>query len=483
MPTNMAAELLPLLPEIWMAVACMFLLLAGAFGGDRSTRLIEIFAVWVCVIALIFVWQGERESVTVLNAMLTIDDYGRYFKTLILIASMFTIVMSWVYIEKEKIGRPEYPVLVLFATLGMMLMVSANDLLALYVGVELQSLALYVLASFKRDHARSSEAGLKYFVLGALSSGIMLYGISLIYGFAGGLGFDALKAMYAAPSVMPLGLVVGMVFLLAGLAFKVSAVPFHMWAPDVYEGAPTPITAFFASAPKLAGMALLAKVLFIPLAASIGYWQQMLWLLALATMIVGGFAAIRQTNIKRMMAYSSIGHVGYALIALVCGTQDGLHGLLIYMAIYFINTLGAFAVILCLRRKGEMVEQIQDFSGLSKVHPILAASMVVFMFSMAGVPPLAGFFGKFYVFLAAVESGHMFLAIVGVLMSAVSAYYYLRIIKLMYFDDTPSDIDAVPEYSLRVALGVAAAYMLLFCVFPNPVIQSAQHAVNSLGVF
>jgi NADH-quinone oxidoreductase subunit N len=477
---NTPLELFMVLPEIWLAVSGMALLLLGVFMGDKSTRLIEYLAILVLLVAAWFVWQIDGTRIVIFNGMFVSDNFARFVKLVVLLGSALAIMLSWSYIEKERIARPEYPVLLLFAALGMMLMISANDLLSLYMGLELQSLALYVLAAFKRDDAKASEAGLKYFVLGALSSGLLLYGVSLIYGFTGTTNFNDLHLMFTNGQAAGLGIIFGLVFICAGLAFKIAAVPFHMWTPDVYEGAPTPVTAFFAAAPKIAAMALLARVLMEPFVGLADQWKQIIVFAAIASMLIGGFAALVQTNIKRLMAYSSIGHVGYALVGLATGTADGVQGMLIYMAIYFINSLGAFAVILCLRHKGKMIEKIDDLAGLSKTRPMLALAMVIFMFSLAGVPPLAGFFGKFYVFAAAVESKLYVLAIIGVLMSAVSAYYYLRIIKLMYFDDNRQMVDPVPEYGLRVVLAVSAAYMLLFCFLPTPIIEAARFAASGL---
>jgi NADH-quinone oxidoreductase subunit N len=367
-------------------------------------------------------------------------------------------------------ARFEIPLLMLFATLGMLMMISANDLISLYVGLELQSLALYVIAAIRRDTLRSTEAGLKYFVLGALSSGMLLYGASLIYGFTGATGFDAIAAAIQAKSgTLNLGLIIGMVFLCAGLSFKISAVPFHMWTPDVYEGAPTPITAFFASAPKVAAVALFARVLVGAFGHMTDEWRQVIWFISMTSMLLGSFAAIFQTSMKRLMAYSSIGNIGYALVGLAAGSQSGIAGLLIYLAIYVVMTLGTFAVILAMRQRGQMVERIADLAGLSRSHPLMAYSLAIFMFSMAGIPPLGGFFGKFFVFKAAIEAGAMdrsmtVLAVVGVLSSVVSAFYYIRIVKIMFFDEPAGSFDRM-DSSLRLVLCVAVV-LILFSVAP-----------------
>jgi NADH-quinone oxidoreductase subunit N len=377
--------------------------------------------------------------------------------------------------------RFEYPVLVLLATLGMLLMVSANDLMALYLGIELQSLSLYVIAAFRRDDSRATEAGLKYFVLGAVSSGMLLYGCSLIYGFTGTTTFAGIaQALKGVPhDAVPLGLITGIVFLTAGLAFKVSAVPFHMWAPDVYEGAPTPVTAFFAAAPKVAAIALFLRALLSPFGELALEWRQVIIFISVASMILGAFAAIKQTNIKRLMAYSSIGHVGFALVGLAAGTQEGVRGVVVYMTIYLLMTLGTFACILSMRREGGMVETIADLAGLNRTHPGMALVLAIFMFSLAGIPPLAGFFAKFYVFVAAIKAGLFVLAVVGVLASVVGAFYYLTIIKLMYFDEPVGKLDPM-RVELRTVLAVAGLFNVLFFVYPAPLVSAASFAAKSL---
>jgi NADH-quinone oxidoreductase subunit N len=370
----------------------------------------------------------------------------------------------------------EFPVLVLLASTGMMMMISANDLIALYVGLELQSLALYVVAAFDRDSTRSSEAGLKYFVLGALSSGMMLYGASLIYGFTGTVSFAGIAAVAKTGSI---GVLFGIVFLLVGLCFKISIVPFHMWTPDVYEGAPTPVTAFFASAPKVAAMAVLVRVLLTAFPAVTHEWQQIIVFVSIASMALGSFAAIGQKNIKRLMAYSSIGHMGFALVGLAAGTAEGAQGVLVYITIYVAMTLGSFAFILALKRKGQAVEQISDFAGLSRTNPVLAFLFAMLLFSLAGIPPLAGFFAKFYVFLAAIHSGLFVLSVIGVLTSVVGAFYYLAIVKVMYFDEPVGAVDPVqPE--LRTVLAVAGIFNILFCFYPAPLVNAATVAAKSL---
>jgi NADH-quinone oxidoreductase subunit N len=362
----------------------------------------------------------------------------------------------------------------------MMMMVSANDLIALYMGIELQSLALYVIASFQRDSLRSTEAGLKYFVLGALSSGMLLYGCSLIYGFTGATGFTAIAAAIQGQEHAGIGLIVGIVFLCAGLAFKVSAVPFHMWTPDVYEGAPTPVTAFFAVAPKIAGLALFMRALIVPFLAISDDWQQIIVVISVASMLLGAFAAIWQDNIKRLMAYSSIGHVGYALIGLAAGSAEGVRGVLVYLVIYMAMNVGTFACILSMRRRSGMVEGISDLAGLSKRNPLMALALAVFMFSMAGIPPLGGFFGKFYIFIAAVNAELYTLAVIGVLASVVGAFYYLRIIKVMYFDEPGEPFESPMSVELRAIIGVCGVFVTFFAFYTAPFIASAQIAAAAL---
>jgi NADH-quinone oxidoreductase subunit N len=458
----------------------MALLMYGAFAGDRAFRAISWIAVLGLVVAgvVLSVVSGPR-TLTYGNQFV-LDGFAHFMKWLVLIGSSLAIAMSLSFAERERFARFEYPVLILFSTVGMLLMVSANDLISLYVGLELQSLSLYVIAAFNRDNARSTEAGLKYFVLGALSSGMLLYGASLVYGFAGTTNFETLASLLKAVGTPGLGLTVGLVFIIAGLAFKISAVPFHMWTPDVYEGAPTPVTAFFAAAPKIAAVALFVRTLVGPFADLLAQWQQIIIFIAVASMLLGGFAAIWQSNIKRLMAYSSIGHVGYALVGLAAGTEAGVASIGIYMAIYVVMNIGTFCCILCMRQYGRMVEGIDDLAGLSRTQPMLAAAFAIFMFSMAGIPPLAGFFAKLYVFLAAVDAGLYVLAVIGLLTSVVSAYYYLRIIKLMYFDEPKETFDRPSGREIKLILAASSLFILLFFVYPSPVISGATAAAKVL---
>jgi NADH-quinone oxidoreductase subunit N len=470
------AELQPALPELFLAISTMALLMLGVsqVGGEGSGRLVGRFGVVALIATIVLVLRGAGPRVEAFGGLFVVDGFAVFMKVLILAGSAFAILIST--------DRFEYPVLILFASLGMLAMVSANDLISLYVGLELQSLALYVLAAFRRDQIRSTEAGLKYFVLGALSSGMLLYGASLIYGFGGSTKFDALAQHFAAPEAAhSVGLVIGIVFLSVGLAFKCSAVPFHMWTPDVYEGAPTPVTAFFAVAPKTAALALFFRVMLGPLHDLVGEWSQIVWVMSLLSMALGAYAAISQTNIKRLMAYSSIGHVGYALIGLAAASPAGVQGLLVYMSIYLFMTLGSFCVILCMERQGRPVETIADLAGLSRSQPMTAAALAIFMFSLAGVPPLAGFFGKIMVFMAAINAGLYMLATLGVLTSVIGCYYYIRVIKIMYFDAPAEPFDRTGGGGqVRVVMAISALVVLLLFVKMGPLTEVASAAAQSL---
>jgi NADH-quinone oxidoreductase subunit N len=474
-----SADVMIALPEIFMAVAAMALLLLGTFLKGNPTRIITWLTIVVLAMAFVVVaWEAPARS-TAFQELFVADQFGRFMKLLVLIGSALALAMSTGYAEREQMARFEFPVLILLATLGMMLMISANDLISLYLGLEMQSLALYVVAAFRRETVRSTEAGLKYFVLGALSSGMLLYGASLVYGFAGTTRFQELATVLAGETVSA-GAVIGLVFISAGIAFKISAVPFHMWTPDVYEGAPTPVTAFFAAAPKIAAMALFARVLLGPFGGLADEWRQILIVVSVGSMLLGAFAAINQTNIKRLMAYSSIGNVGYALVGLAAGTEQGLRGVLIYMAIYLFMTLGTFACILAMKQKGRMVEQISDLAGLSRTNPMLALAFALFMFSMAGIPPLAGFFAKYFVFLAAVEAELYTLAVIGVLSSVVSAFYYWRIVRVMYFEDAVEGMDRPIEPGVAVVLTVSTAVITLFIFVPGTILGGARIAAGAL---
>ncbi|MBN9017181.1 MAG: NADH-quinone oxidoreductase subunit NuoN [Rhizobiales bacterium] len=468
--------LAPLLPELVLAIGALALLMIGVFGGERSAPLVSTLAVIVIIVAGLALLFRAEDGVTFGGAFV-LDPFARFMKMLALIGSGFAIIMSSGFAKRENFDRFEYPVLIVLATLGMLLMISANDIIALYLGLELQSLALYVVAAINRDSVKSTEAGLKYFVLGALSSGLLLYGGSLIYGFTGHTGFQAISAALTAGGAS-VGVVFGIVFFIAGLAFKISAVPFHMWTPDVYEGAPTPVTAFFAAAPKAAAMAIIVRVLVGGFGPASGDWQQVITFIAIASMLLGAFAAIGQKNIKRLMAYSSIGHMGFALVGLAAANEAGVRGVVLYMSIYVAMTLGVFAVILSMRRDGRMVEEIGDLAGLSRTHPVQAFIFGALLFSLAGIPPLAGFFAKFYVFLAAIEAHLYALSIIGVLSSVVGAYYYLRLVKIMYFDE-PTGVFEPMAGSLRIVLGLSGAFVILYVVFAGPFGAAASVAAKT----
>jgi NADH-quinone oxidoreductase subunit N len=465
------------LPELTLALGAMVLLMAGVATRKEQAELILWLAVLVLALAGVFVLRGSGTT-TLFGDSFIVDPFARVLKLLTLTGSAVTLIMSIDYWRGEGRLKFEFPVLVLLATTGMLMMISANDLIALYVGLELQSLSLYVVAAFDRRSARSSEAGLKYFVLGALSSGMLLYGASLIYGFTGSTLFTDIAAA-VQPSGANLGLIFGLVFLMTGFAFKISAVPFHMWTPDVYEGAPTPITAFFAAAPKVAGIAMFVRTTIVAFPGVVAQWQQIVVFVAIASMALGAFAAIGQRNIKRLMAYSSVGHMGFALVGLAAGTQEGVQGVLVYMAIYVAMTLGTFACILSMRRDGQMVENISELSGLARTKPAMAFFFAMLLFSLAGIPPLAGIFAKFYVFLAAIQAGLFTLAVIGVVTSVVGAYYYLTIVKIMYFEEPARPFEPMP-IELKGVLAVTGLFNLLFFIYPSPLVDAANAAAKSL---
>ena len=472
-----ALNIMPAMPEVVMAVGAMALLMVGVFTSEKSTNTVTGLAIALLVVAGILVINGGGETVEIFDGAFVVDPFSNLMKILTLIGSIAAIAMSVGFVRREKFDRFEYPILIVLATLGMMMMISSNDLIALYLGLELQSLSLYVIAAINRDSTRSTEAGLKYFVLGALSSGFLLYGMSLIYGFTGHTGYGAIAAALQTDS-SSIGIVIGLVFVLAGLAFKISAVPFHMWTPDVYQGSPTPVTAFFAAAPKIAAMALFVRVVYDAFEPITKDWQQIVVFISIASMILGAFAAIGQNNIKRLMAYSSIGHMGYALVGLAAGSQVGVEGVIIYMLIYMVMTLGAFACILSMREKDGMVENIDALAGASKTHPWMAFVLAMIMFSLAGIPPLAGFFGKWFVFVAAIEADLYFLAIIGVLSSVVGAFYYLRIVKIMYFDDVKSEFVKAPT-ELGVIMTIAGLFVVGFMLIVGPVGEIATVAAKT----
>src|SRR6266498_4680129 len=469
-------QLFPVLPELVLAVGAMALLMLGAYRGEGTTRLVTSLAVVLLVVTGLLELMLPAGKLTTFGGSFIVDDFARFLKILAIIGSAVTLILSTEFLSDPSRRIFEYSILVLLSTLGMMVLISAGDLIMLYLGLELMSLALYVVAASNRDNAKSTEAGLKYFVLGALSSGMLLYGASLIYGFTGTVSFAGIAK---ASTQAELGLVFGLVFLFAGFCFKVSAVPFHMWTPDVYEGAPTPVTAFFAAAPRVAGIAMFVRATIAAFPGITTQWQQIVVFVAIASMALGSFAAIGQRNIKRLMAYSSIGHMGFALVGLAAGTAEGVQGVLVYMAIYVTMTLGMFACILSMRRDGQMVENIADLAGLARTKPAMAFFLAMLLFSLAGIPPLAGFFAKFYVFLAAIKAGLFTLAVIGVVASVVGAYYYLMIIKIMYFDEPKPSFAPMPQ-ELKAVLAVTGLFNLLFFAYPSPLIEAADAAAKSL---
>src|SRR6476469_8693077 len=469
-------QLLPVLPELVLAAGAMVLLMLGAFRGQGTTRLVTSLAVCLLVVVGALELMLPAGKLTTFGGSFIVDDCARFLKILALIGSAATLLLSLEFLADPSRRIFEYSILVLLSTLGMMVLISAGDLIMLYLGLELMSLALYVVAASHRDNAKSTEAGLKYFELGALSAGMLLYGASLIYGFTRTVSFARIAASGTGGGI---GIAFGLVFLLAGLCFKVSAVPFHMWTPDVYEGAPTPVTAFFASAPKVAAIAVFTRATLTAFPGILSQWQQIVVFVAIASMALGSFAAIGQKNIKRLMAYSSIGHMGFALVGLAAGTPEGAQGVLVYIAIYVSMTLGSFAVILTMKRNGQHVEQISAFSGLSRTNPVLAFFFAMLLFSLAGIPPLAGFFAKWYVFVAAIKAGLFALAVVGVLTSVVGAYYYLAIIKVMYFDEPVGQLDPM-RMELRTVLAVAGIFNIFFFVYPGQLVSVATVAAKSL---
>ena len=475
-PSITLSGIVPLLPEIVLAGGGMILLMLGVFCTPGREGLIDALSIVLLVVAGVLVILLPEARLVSFGGSFVVDDFARFLKILAVIGSAAAILMSIDYDRREQQRRFEYSVLIVLSTLGMLMLISAADLIALYLGLELMSLPLYVVAASHRTSLRSTEAGLKYFVLGALSSGMLLYGASLVYGFTGTVSFAGIAQSAASAGT---GLVFGLVFLFAGFCFKVSAVPFHMWTPDVYEGAPTPVTAFFAAAVKVAGIAMFVRTAIVAFPDITGQWQEIVSFVSVASMLLGSFAAIGQRSFKRLMAYSSIGHMGYALIGLASGTAEGVQGVLVYMAIYITMTLGIFAVILSMRRSSGMVESIDQFAGLARTHPTRAFLLAMLLFSMAGIPPLAGFFAKFFVFLAAIKAGLYPLAVIGVLASVIGCYYYLAIVKTMYFDEPAEGFYLMPG-ELRVVLGVCALFNILFFVYPGPLIGVASAAAHSL---
>ena len=453
------ASLAPAYPEMLLAIGSIVLLLVGVTINKERSLLVSYGAVLLLLVVAAIVLFAPAEGVLFSGVYIT-DSFARFMKVLVLGGAAFSLLLALPHAEENGTHKFEYSILALLATLGMMAMVSANDLMSLYVGLELQSLAAYVMAAIKRDDPRATEAGLKYFVLGALSSGMLLYGASLIYGFTGHTNLQQIFVAIASEG-RSIGLIFGLVFLLAGVAFKISAVPFHMWTPDVYEGAPTPVTAFFATAPKVAAMSLMVRLVMDAFQGITGDWQQIIIFLSIASMVLAAFAAIGQRSIKRLIAYSSIGHVGFALVGLSSGTQVGVEGVAIYMAIYVAMNVGLFACVLSLRTDTGYVENIEELAGAAQTRPFVAAIMAVLMFSLIGMPPLAGFFAKWHAFLAAIDAQLYLLAVIGVLASAVSAFYYLRVVKVMYFDEPVRKFEAIPA-ELTIIMAVSGFLVVTY---------------------
>ena len=451
-----------LLPEIFLTLSIFSILMIGVFI-KKSFNLIFNLSSAIILFTIAIILNSSNETEKIFLDSFTRDYFSNFFKILILIASLFVLNTSKIFITDNKIGKFEYPIIILLSILGMFFMVSSNDIILFYLGLELQSLSLYILASIDRDNLRSSESGIKYFVLSALSSGLLLYGCSLLYGFTGSTNFDLIADQLIKDNT---GAVFAMVFVLVGLAFKVSAVPFHMWTPDVYEGAPTSITSYFAVVPKVAGLAVLIKFMFIPFSNILSEWQLIIIFISIASMILGAVAAIVQKNIKRLLAYSSIGHVGYALAGVATGVISGYESSIIYISIYVVMNIGAFSCLYLLKKDGEYRENISDLSGLSKKQPLLAISFLVILFSLAGIPPLAGFFAKFYVFTAVIEQKMYALAIIGLLTTVISAFYYLRIIKIIYFDDSAISFDPVKNSVAKLSVLISCAILITFFLYP-----------------
>ena len=457
------------LPEIFISLSIMFLLVLGVFKKNSSKIIFNISLLALLITAIItFNETSNIDRVTLFNNSVVIDYMSSLMKIITLLGAFLVLVISPTYLKTFMIYKIEYPVLILSSVLGMMVMISSNDLIVFYMGLELQSLALYVLATFNRDQIKSSEAGLKYFVLSALSSGLLLYGCSLIYGFSGSTNFNVISNQLNTDEYV---LTFGIVFILVGLAFKISAVPFHMWAPDVYEGSPTSVTLFFTMVPKIAALTVFVRFLYVPFLNLIDQWQMIIVFLSIASMLFGAIAAIGQTNIKRLVAYSSIGHIGYTLAGLATGSNEGIQSSIIYISIYVIMNLALFSCLLMLKRNDQYYEEIDDLSGLSKNHPLLSLSLLVILFSLAGIPPLAGFFAKFYVFKAVIEQSMYFLAIVGLLSTVVAAFYYLRIIKIIYFDKEKEKYDQEHSLWLKFSLTFSTILILLYFIFPSQLID------------
>ena len=464
-----------ILPEIFLSFSIMSLLMVGVFI-KKSFKLVSLLANITLVFAIALVLNQPNEIIKIFDESYIIDQLSIYMKVLTLFFTLFILVSSKDYIKINNIDKIEYPIIILASSLGMLLMISSYDLIVFYLGLELQSLCLYILASFKRDNEKSTEAGLKYFVLSALSSGLLLYGCSLIYGFTGSTNFQTISENLNDANI---GAVFGIVFIIVGLSFKISAVPFHMWAPDVYEGSPTSVTSFFAVVPKIAAISVFIRFMYVPFSNVIIEWQTIIIFLSIGSMILGAVAAIGQYNIKRLMAYSSIGHMGYILAGIATGTNSGIQSTIIYLTIYLVMNLGIFGCIFMMKRENIFYEKIKDLSGLSKNHPLLALGFLIILFSLAGIPPLAGFFAKFYIFMAVIEVEMYALAIIGLVTTVISAFYYLRIVKVIYFDEPSEAFEENFDWGLRISLVLSSILILIYFIYPSILTE----AVSSIIIF
>ena len=452
-----------IIPEIFLSFSIFVLLMIGVFLKN-SFETIYRLSILVIISILLIIFTGNIDSAKIFNESFVIDSFSSYSKILILISSFFILLITKKNIVDIKNNKFEYPIIILLSILGMFIMVSSNDLILFYLGLELQSLSLYILASFDRDNIKSSEAGIKYFVLSALSSGLLLYGCSLIYGFSGSTNFEQIGILSRDFNA---GTVFGMVFILVGLAFKISAVPFHMWTPDVYQGSPTSVTSFFSVVPKIAGIAIFIKFMYLPFQGLLGEWQYILVFMSIASMILGAVSAIGQKNIKRLMAYSSIGHIGYAIAGVASGTTNGFKSTLVYISIYVVMNIGAFGCILLMKRGGKYLEDIDELSGVSKNHPLMSLALLIILFSLAGIPPLAGFFAKFFIFMAVIESEMYILAIVGLVTTVISSFYYIRIIKIMYFDKSKKPFEKFTDYKIHLPIILSCMILVTFFLYPS----------------
>ena len=464
-----------LIPEIFLSLSTFTLLMVGVFL-KKSFEIVYRLSILVIFLLFLILLTGDKENTKVFNESFLIDEFSLYSKVLILISAFFIMLISKRYIADIKNDKFEYPIIILLSILGMFIMVSSNDLILFYLGLELQSLSLYILASIDRDNIKSSEAGIKYFVLSALSSGLLLYGCSLIYGFSGSTNFEQIAIVSKDFNA---GTIFGMVFILVGLAFKISAVPFHMWTPDVYQGSPTSVTSFFSVVPKIAGISIFIKFMYSPFQGLITEWQYILVFMSIASMILGAVAAMSQSNIKRLMAYSSIGHIGYAIAGIAAGSENGFKSTLVYISIYVVMNIGAFSCILLMKRSGKYIEDIDELSGVSKNHPLLSLGLMIILFSLAGIPPLAGFFAKFYVFMAVIESQMYTLAIIGLVTTVVSAFYYIRIIKIMYFDEPKKPFEKFTDYRIHGSILLSCILLLTFFIYPSIL----NEIVSSISIF